>query len=249
MLPYAVGPRYFSEYPSMRAMYRQWLQNRINDGKNAFSMRHIGVSDAFPGVQVDPRMGWFRAMFTFSRRVFQAQSLKSTAWVSPMRQEFLDRYIKLNQAIMHNEKLADLAMPPYADDVATVSRKRTAGNLYFWKFHREVSPTRILSLRAVDGDFGKEMPVTGTRIAVQALVRFDTEQSVEIYDRNGKALHELGPTGEQQPARLGKTLHRLPATPKRVTEYLVLDRAMYLANSKWRFRAQLEALPGRTVAV
>ncbi|KAF7316188.1 hypothetical protein MIND_00137000 [Mycena indigotica] len=250
MVPYAAGVRNYSEYGSIRALYRQWLQNRINDGKNAFSMRHIAVSDAFPGVAINRQMGWLESFTTYSRRAFQAQSLKANAWVAPMRQEFLDRYIKLNKAIVLKEPLNELAMRPFIDEFSAIVRQRALDNTYFWNFHREVSPTRILSLRAVDGDFGKEMPATGSRIAIQALVRFDTEQSVEIYDRHGKALHEVGPAEEQQQSgRGGKTLHRVAAVPKRVTEYLVLDRAMYLVGSRWRFRARIEALPGRTVAI
>ncbi|KAJ7211210.1 hypothetical protein GGX14DRAFT_362663 [Mycena pura] len=231
-------------------MYRQFLQNRINYGKNAFSMRHIGLSDSFPGVEIDPSMGWFRSTYHYARRIFQAQSLKSTAWVAPMRQEFLEQYIKLNQAMMHKSpQMLDLTMEAYQDEAIALARNREADHLYIWNFHREVTPTRILSLRAGDGDFDKEMPETGSRIGIQALVRFDTEQSVEIYDRQGKALHTPLLAAEPQPPRLGKTLHRVTAAPKRVTEYLILDKAMYLTDAKWRFRARLVPTPGRTVAV
>nr|GAT44912.1 predicted protein [Mycena chlorophos] len=247
ILPYSASPRSFREYGSLRAFYRQWIQNRVNDGKNAFSMRHIAVSNSFPGVYVDPTMGWLQTFFTLARRVFGAQSLKANAWVAPLRQEYLDRYIKLNQAILYGDKLDQLAMPPFIDELEKLAKNRLPGHTYFWTFHREVRPTRIISLRAVDGDFGREMPQTGTRIAVQALVRFDTEQSVEIYDRNGQPLHEVVPAEEQtvsgQPVKTGKTLHRVAAVPKRVTEYLLLDRPMYLPNSRWRFRARMVTLP------
>lgn len=117
IIPYAVGFKTRAEYPSVRAMYDQFLQNRRNDGKNAFSygpfprpclhpshgvsrMRHIGVSDSFPGVRVDSSLNWFRSTYLFARRIFQAQSLKSNAWVAPMRQEMLEQYIKLNAGLL-----------------------------------------------------------------------------------------------------------------------------------------------------
>lgn len=37
MIPYAVSFKARSEYPSVQAMYRQFVANRMNDGKNAFS--------------------------------------------------------------------------------------------------------------------------------------------------------------------------------------------------------------------
>ncbi|KAJ7512773.1 hypothetical protein B0H11DRAFT_1698514 [Mycena galericulata] len=232
-------------------MYRQFVANRINDGKNAFSMRHIGISDSFPGVEIDQSLGWFRSAYLFAKRVFGAQSLRANAWVAPMRQEVLEQYIKLNKALMQRSpKLTDLTMESFSEEVLALLRKRDPEHLYRWNFHREVTPTRILSLRAADGEFSKEMPETGTRVGVQALVRFDTEQSIEIYDKSGKALHIPAPTAEPQPPRLGsKTLHVVPAQRQRVTEYLVLDKPMYIPNSQWMFRARFVPTPGRTVAV
>ncbi|KAJ7108554.1 hypothetical protein C8R44DRAFT_884622 [Mycena epipterygia] len=251
IIPYAVGFKTRAEYPSVRAMYHQFVQNRRNDGKNAFSMRHIGVSDSFPGIRIDSSLGWFRSTYLFARRVFQAQSLKSTAWIAPMRQEMLEQYIKLNTGLLQaSPRVMELTMKPYTEEVTALREARMKdGHLYRWAFHREVTPTRILSLRAGDGDFGKEMPVTGSRVAVQALVRFDTEQSLEIYDKQGRALHTPAPTAEPQPARLSKTLHIVPAERKRVTEYLVLDKAYYEPNAEWQFRARFVPTPGRTVAI
>ncbi|KAJ7439341.1 hypothetical protein FB451DRAFT_1302199 [Mycena latifolia] len=252
-IPYAVSFKARKEYPSLRAVYDQFLKNRINDGKNAFAMRHLGVADSFPDVSIDPRMGWFSSGLLFARRVFQAQSLKSTAWVAPMRQEFLVQYVKLNEALSKDSaQVTQLTMPPFRDEVLSLARKRPAGQRYIWTFHREVTPTRILSLRAADGNFDKEMPASGSRVAVQALVRFDTEQSIEIYDRTGRALHTPAPgaaTADTHTPRAGNTLQQVPAEKKRVTEYLVLDKPMYEPGAEWRFRARHVPVPGRTVAV
>ncbi|CAK5261802.1 unnamed protein product [Mycena citricolor] len=252
MLPYAVNFKTYSEYPTWRDMYDQFMLNRLNDGKNAFSqvcMRHIGLADSFPGVSIDPHMSWYKSWFTFVKHSLRARSVKSNAWVAPMRQEFLDCYIKLNKALMHkSSRLEELAMESYLDEALSLTQQRDPQHLYIWRFHREVSPTRILSLRASDGHFGKEAPKTGTRVGVQALVRFDTEQSVEIYDRKGTPLHEPAVGAEPMAPEPGRSLTIVPAIPKRVTEYLVLDNPMYLEGSRWRFRARLEPLPGRTVA-
>ncbi|KAJ7778267.1 hypothetical protein B0H16DRAFT_1301453 [Mycena metata] len=253
MIPYSVGFKTRGEYASVADAFRQLRRNVINNGKNAFSMRHIANADSFPGVEIDRTMGWTRSMYLMARRLFQTQSLSSDAWVAPMRQEFLQQYIKLNKALLNKNRpqLLALTMKPYSDEVLALLEKNDA--LYRrWHFHREVTPTRILSLRAADGHFGKDMPPTGSRIGVQALVRFDTEQasrSLEIYDREGRALHTPAPTAAPQPPRLGKKLHTVPAVPKRVTEYLVLDKSFYAEEGRWRFRARLVPESGKTVAV
>jgi protein MBA1 len=145
-------------------------------------MRHIAAADSFPGIHVDPSLGWFRSIYLYASHAFQAQSLKPTAWIAPMRQEILEQYIQLNQAIVHcvpsnpKKRLGNFVMEPYMEEVIALAQQRKRDVLYRWNFHREVTPTRILSLRAGDGEFSKVMPETGSRIAIQALVRFDTEQ-------------------------------------------------------------------------
>ena len=42
--------------------------------------------------------------------------------------------------------------------------------------HREYEPTRILSLRVIQGHLGDEEPRFGNRLMVHALLKFDTEQ-------------------------------------------------------------------------
>ncbi|KAK7044756.1 hypothetical protein R3P38DRAFT_2880678 [Favolaschia claudopus] len=251
MIPYSAGLKAWREYSSIPDMWRQFRKNRINSGKNAFSMRHIAVADSFPGVEIDANMGWLRSLYLFSLRVFQAQSLKSDAWVATMRQEVLEQYLHLNEAIMkgNTKRIQDLTMPPYADEVLALAEKKPRGTLYRWTFHREVTPTRILSLRAGDGEFSKHMPETGSRVAIQALVRFDTEQSVEMYDKAGRALHTPAPLAAPQPAKRGDTIVPVPAVPKRVTEYLVVDKACYDPNGRWKFRARYVPEAGRTQAI
>ena len=42
--------------------------------------------------------------------------------------------------------------------------------------HGEYEPTRILSLRVIQGHLGHEEPRFGNRLMVHALLKFDTEQ-------------------------------------------------------------------------
>lgn len=42
--------------------------------------------------------------------------------------------------------------------------------------HREYEPTRVLSLRVIQGHLGDEEPRFGNRLMIHALLKFDTEQ-------------------------------------------------------------------------
>ncbi|KAJ7634878.1 hypothetical protein FB45DRAFT_476503 [Roridomyces roridus] len=258
MIPYSVGFKTWRQYPSISAAYRQVWSNRLNAGKNAFSMRHIAMSDAFPGTKIDNDMGVVKSIYHYLKNIFKAQSLKSSAWVAPLRQEALERYIKLNTTLMQKSpRITDLTSDAYQTELTELVRKRDPEHLYRWTFHREVTPTRIVSLRAADGHYGKDLPETGCRVAVQALVRFDTEQSVEIYDKHGRPLHTpagsasllANADGEGAPRVGSKALQIVPAQRKRVTEYLVLDKPMYIPGAQWKFRARFVPTPGKTPAV
>jgi len=47
---------------------------------------------------------------------------------------------------------------------------------YIWRFHRELSPTRVISIRGTEGYLASEEPKFGNRMMVHALVRIDSEQ-------------------------------------------------------------------------
>jgi protein MBA1 len=57
-----------------------------------------------------------------------------------------------------------------------VAQKKRKGLAYIWRFHREVNPTQIVSLRVIEGYLSPEEPKFGSRWMVHALVKFDTEQ-------------------------------------------------------------------------
>ena len=49
-----------------------------------------------------------------------------------------------------------------------------------WKFHGERRPCKVVSIRALDQYFASQPPRFGNRLAVQALVRFDTLQVCKL---------------------------------------------------------------------
>jgi hypothetical protein len=55
--------------------------------------------------------------------------------------------------------------------------------LRFYAYSRspgEESPTRVVSIRAIDGYLGKDEPKIGNRLLIHALVKFDTKQASSI---------------------------------------------------------------------
>ncbi|OCH89354.1 hypothetical protein OBBRIDRAFT_756735 [Obba rivulosa] len=80
---------------------------------------------------------------------------------------------------------------------------------------------RILSIRAQQAHFGIQDPKRGSRFMVQALVRFDTVQTLHIYSKRGQLLHE--------------------APPKRVVEHLVFQKRMWY-DAPWVVRERI--VPG-----
>lgn len=55
-------------------------------------------------------------------------------------------------------------------------KKNQPGVKYIWRFHRELSPTRVISIRASEGYLAAEDPKFGNRMMIHALVRIDSEQ-------------------------------------------------------------------------
>lgn len=64
----------------------------------------------------------------------------------------------------------------YQEAVLRTMKKSSPHLTYLWRFHKEVTPTRLLSIRATEGHLGIESPKFGNRMMVHALFKFDTEQ-------------------------------------------------------------------------
>ncbi|KAF9066671.1 hypothetical protein BDP27DRAFT_1330123, partial [Rhodocollybia butyracea] len=127
------------------------------------------------------------------------------------------------------QKIPVLTQPPYLNEATKLSGKPTM--TYIWTFHREVSPTKIISMRAVTAHFGTTPPPSGSRLAINALVKFETEQSLEIYDQQGKALH----TPEPNTRKKGR---RIPAKKQQLTEYYIFEKRMY-TDTPWQIKERI----------
>ena len=57
-----------------------------------------------------------------------------------------------------------------------IHKTKHANTNRFWQMHREYEPTRILSLRVIQGHLGDEEPRFGNRLMAHVLLKFDTEQ-------------------------------------------------------------------------
>lgn len=135
------------------------------------------------------------------RQTFGTQSVKPDSLVAPFRQMALDLYMHMNDAIAkfvicmfstffscilivyilrRNEKdlikITTFSYQKHALELLKNYKSKHANTSLFWQMHREYEPTRILSLRVIQGHLGDEEPRFGNRLMVHALLKFDTEQ-------------------------------------------------------------------------
>lgn len=127
------------------------------------------------------------------------------------------------------------AVQGYRDTLLKRISSRDKEKHYVWRLHGENKPCAVLSIRAFFGHMGSSPPTFGNRLVIQALVKFDTNQvcrnfyvpglysqplqSLEVYNKKGKRL-----AGDD--------------TPKRVVEYLVLQKRGWY-DGPWTIRDQL----------
>jgi len=158
------------------------------------------------------------------------------------------------------KEIKRLTTSSFASETLTTQKKHKVDCSYFWRFHREINPTQIVSLRATEGYLASEAPKFGNRLMVHALVKFDTEQvqkdffhlyhlsntiflskfqSLEIYDRGGNPLHE--------PAEGSVCVNgRVPAKTRHVVQYLVFEKRMWY-DGPWVIREQIwDIVPKKT---
>ncbi|THH00474.1 hypothetical protein EW026_g2062 [Hermanssonia centrifuga] len=184
--------------------------------RNAINMRTIASKQSFPGVRVKS---------LWSRDLFRVQS---TPWLAPFREIALVSYKQLNQALAagDDKTIKKLSAVSYQDHLLKVLRTQDLTKKYAWTFHGEKEPCKVVSIRAFPAHMGKEDPTFGSRLLIQALVRFDTLQSLQVYSRKGTLL-----------AGDGK--------PKHVVEYLVFQKRMWY-DTPWVIRDQLfDSLEGK----
>ncbi|RPD61419.1 hypothetical protein L226DRAFT_462292 [Lentinus tigrinus ALCF2SS1-7] len=206
------GATLFDHLRAIRQTQRNWLQN-------IRAMYQIAKEGSIPGVKV--KSAW-------SLQLFATQSTKPDAWMAPFRQAALEVYKQVNEAVAARDEKTIKALTGGEQQLAYIKLIRSQDPRYVnvWKFHGERTPCRVVSLRSLEAYYGAKAPRMGSRLAVQAVVRFDTLQSVETYSKK---------TG----ARVGES------QPKPVVEYLVFQKRMWF-DSPWVIRDRLyEGLESR----
>ncbi|KAF8635415.1 hypothetical protein AX15_000409 [Amanita polypyramis BW_CC] len=235
IMPSPVTSAARSRFPSFRPMLDQFFNNRLNDSKNATSLLLLAKADAIPGVDLSKVSLFQKLVTSWPWRIFTAQSTRTGSWLEPLRKLALSTYKDLNVAVAQQDdkQIKRLTAASHQDNVLRMLKKtQNPSHTYIWRFHREVSPTKVLSIRGTEGHLGAEDPKFGNRMLVHALLKFDTEQSLEVYDKRGRALHKPvdgGPSFGQG---------AVPAQRRRVTEYLVIEKRMWY-DGPWTFREQM----------
>ncbi|KAK0203524.1 hypothetical protein DFS33DRAFT_1260899 [Desarmillaria ectypa] len=208
-------------------------------------MWQLAARDSFPGRDLVAK-NLFEKYISWPLKSLKCTSIAPGEWVSPLRQIALQTYKDLNAAIAKRDvkRVKQLSNVTYRDDIMSRMNKADPKLTYIWRFHKEVAPTKIISIRCTEGHLGATPPTFGNRLVVQALIRFETEQSLETYNQKGLAVH--APADGAVSSSIGGTV--VPAKPRRVVEYLTIEKKMYY-DTPWYFRDQLWPAPGGKVAI
>ncbi|PPQ66014.1 hypothetical protein CVT24_011958 [Panaeolus cyanescens] len=232
MIPYDLSKS--KSVDKMNHNFTNWLKNHT-------ALRTLIQMNAVPDKHF-PKLGerWWdspKEKLRRARAAFSTRSLDENALLASFRSEMLEQYITLNQAVVNrNEKqVLKLTTFQYQNDMlARMKSTNKIARRMVWNLHKTLSPVEVVSLRTTEGYMAQEPPRFGNRLMIHALVKFDTEQSLELYNDRGVALHPAAEDPDFSPAEKW----RIPAQRKRVTEYLVLERRGWII-SPWQFREQM----------
>lgn len=97
-----------------------------------------------------------------------------------------------------------------------------------WSLAKLLSPVRIVSLRGGPLYHGRDEPPTGNRNIVQALVQFDTLQTLTCRDRSGRILKPDGSVAEEG----------YVPKPRKVREHLIFENRMFYTDG-WYVRGEV----------
>ncbi|KAL5481061.1 hypothetical protein ACEPAI_10002 [Sanghuangporus weigelae] len=211
-----------------------------NNLQNILSMYRLAYDFAFPGIITKWRL---------SPQLFRAKSTSDKAWVAPFRLELLDVYKRINQAIASGDRktLRSLTAYEYQAHASAllqrnVQRQKQTGLRAQWTLHHLLTPVQILSLRAFPFYSAPEEPKYGNRNCIQALVRFESLQTLVLKDPNGRIVKPDGKVVDREEEERmmrgqGKVGDWRPE-PKRVLEYLVCENKMFYPDG-WYVRDQM----------
>ncbi|KAI0052148.1 hypothetical protein FA95DRAFT_1602106 [Auriscalpium vulgare] len=187
-----------------------------NFAKNAISMRELADASSFPHLKKSSK---------WSPQIFRARSTSETVWLAPWRDEFLDIYRRAYTAAAANDKKASrrYTTPEFGASLREALPIHPGKTYtYKWKLHDVIKPPRIESVRATNGHWGRAEPVTGNRLFVNVLVRFESTQTLHVFDaKTGALVNGVGVTA-----------------PRRVLEYLVFEKRLWYENP-WVIRERM----------
>ncbi|KIP07304.1 hypothetical protein PHLGIDRAFT_89777 [Phlebiopsis gigantea 11061_1 CR5-6] len=201
---------------SLRDHANAIFANMKNGLRNTFSLYRMAREQSFPDAKVKR---------TWSLDLFKVQS---TPWLKPFTRIALDTYKQVNQAFAAGDEktVKRLTISNYEEDLRRRLRSQNANYVYVWKFHGESKPAKVVSIRAEEVNLSSSPVTYGNRLLIQACVKFETTQSLEVYTKRGERVAGDG-------------------TPKPVVEYLVFQKRMWY-DTPWVIRDQLfEGLQGR----
>jgi hypothetical protein len=218
--------------------------NKYNEAKNALSMTLVANAKAFPPLYSLPEypygenilpppstapdhFSWYK--WSHIRQACGVDSISSDAWAAGIPGLSLHVYLQMCQAIAENDKamLRKVTCHGQLDRVLKILKDRDPNWVYKWRLHRVNAPCRIVSFRAINAYGATADPAPGlNRLLINALVRFDTTQSLEVVGKR----------------RSGDKYVVKPKT-KRVLEYFIMEKKGWI-HSPWSVRERVYDIAG-----
>ncbi|KAG6379989.1 hypothetical protein JVT61DRAFT_10563 [Boletus reticuloceps] len=204
--------------------------NTSNWMKNSYSMFVMAKANAFPGRNVVLRVKTLG-------RILSIRNNSPDALLAPLRQIALDTYRKVNTSVArgHEGTVKEFTSGPFQEKTIKAMRRRERGQAWAWSITSDVSdatlfpkskkrraptPVDIVSVRAGEVYTENAEPANGHRLLIQALVKFDTTQRIDIIDKRGQAVNsDL-------------------AGPRKVVQYLLLEKVGWY-DTPWKIKDQL----------
>lgn len=263
--------------------FRGWSDNLKNNIQNMISMYRLAEDYAFPGIPTNYRLHpqIFRAKSTSDkawvlpyRKELWDIYVRVNRALTTCDRGVISRYTSYEYR-EHATTLLNKNVDIFKRHLPTYTRKGELPSRYFeWNMHTEWSttappssqqkrqslvvkppPVQILSLRAFPLYSAPKEPNYGNRNCVQALVKFDTIQSLTM--RDAKTKEVISPDGksiekerfdEMVREAMDKARKGLPINGsgeevgwnpvKRVVEYLVFENKMFYPDG-WYIRDQV----------
>ncbi|KIJ61821.1 hypothetical protein HYDPIDRAFT_115278 [Hydnomerulius pinastri MD-312] len=192
-------------------------------------MYQIAQANGFPGITV-------KSGFKTWRRIGNVQSSSRNSLLAPFRRTALSTYQIVNSAVAkgNDKKIKEYTNGEFQAKTLQLMRRRNPRHFWTWdivsnvsgsvlfplKDRRAPTPVTVVSIRAADVYLEKQPPAIGHRLIIQALVKFDTTQKIDITDERGQPV----------PSEL--------AEPRRVVQYLLLEKIGWY-DTPWKIRDQL----------